>query len=292
MPILFDAIHAVGRALEAIHENIAEGGTTTTIVDTDLVNLGWGTDDFKGGTALIIRDAAGAGAAPEKQSRQVTAYAAGSGTITTDAFTVAPASGDWYGVMTNRYPRGLIVSKVNQTLAEFGDIPTEDISSLTTASGTREYNLPIAAKKDLRQVWLARNTAAPWNWEPVMTAYVEGANANTVGNLIFPYQPRAPYKLKLVYMAAHPLVTADADYISEYVSLDWLALDAAAKCVRARLESPGANEKRAVSLLNDLLQQAERARNRRPRFAPQPFPSLGTFAIGESIISNGSYRNR
>ena len=75
----------------------ATGGTTTTIVDSDL----GGTDsDFVRGTMVVIRDAGGASAAPENEFAEITAYTSSTGTLTgaASSFTVAPASGDTYGL--------------------------------------------------------------------------------------------------------------------------------------------------------------------------------------------------
>jgi len=282
MTTLFQAMVAAARALDALHESNATGGSTTTIIDTKLANLGWNSDDFNGGMALLIRDAGGAGAAPEGESRQITDFVS-SGTITVDAFSAAAASGDSYGVMTSRYPRGLLVSKINECLAEYGDVPTEDITSLTTAASTSEYSLPVAAKKDLRQVWLARTTTAnDYRWQAAMNCYVEHGAANGVGKLIFNYQPTSGYKIKLVYMAAHGYVQADTDVISDYVAVDWLAIATAVKCARFRLGMPGSDEKQVTAQLNDLMNREAKHRAKRRLATPQKFPQLGNMAFQEA----------
>jgi hypothetical protein len=271
---LFEVLVQTARALEALHENSATGGSTTTIVDTKLTILGWNDDDFNGGTAFIIRDAGGAGAAPENESRFITDYVASTGTVTVDAFSAAVAAGDWYGVTLNRYPRGAMVSKINEALRELGDVPTVDTTSLTTLSNTLEYALPVAAKRDLRQVWLARSLTAPWKWEQQLGVRQEWAAANTAGNLIFPSQPVVGYKIKLVYMAPHPQVQADTDVISDYVSIDWLALDAARKAARLRLEGSGADDTGLSRLINDLTAQTQMAMRRRMMPIPSAQPVL------------------
>ena len=272
MTTLFAALVNAARNLEALTEGAATGGSTTTIIDSALAYLGWNDSDFVGGHAYLIKDAAGAAAAPEAESRLVTGYSGTSGTLTTSAFSAAVAALDWYGVTTNRYPRAQIVSKLNQALQDFGDVPTVDTTSLTTLTDTLEYSLPVACKGDLRQVWLARETAAPWEWEPQLTPYVEWAAANTVGNLIFRSQPRVGYKIKLVYMAPHPFVSGDTDKISDYVSVDWLALETAARSVRWRLQQPGEDQQAMTALLNDLLNRSDMAKRRNMAQLPQTFP--------------------
>ena len=274
---LFDVLVGAARRLEALHEANATGGSTTTLVDSKLTALGWADDHWNGGSAFLIYDAAGAAAAPQGESRAVSDYVSSTGTITVStAFTAAPAVGDFYGGATNRYPRGTLISKVNEALSEIGDIPTVDITSLTTLAATREYSLPVAAKRDLRQVWIARNTAAPYDWEKALAAYVEWAGANTAGNLIFPYQPPAGYKIKLVYLAAHGFVQADTDKISEYVALDWLATAAALRAARMRLAGAGSDERSLTALVNDLIaREAKLAARRLSRSGwPASFPRL------------------
>lgn len=274
MTTLFQVLVQAARNLQALQESIATGGSATTIVDSVLAALAWPDDSFNGGTAFLIRDAGGSAAAPEKESRVVSDFVGSSGTVTTAAFSQAVAAGDSYGVISNRYPRGLLVSKVNEALQELGDVPTVDMSSLTTAADTREYSLPVACKKDLRQVWIAQDTAAPYRWEEVLSVYVEWGAANAVGKLIFPYQPPTGLKLKLVYEAAHGYVQADSDVISDYLSADWLATEAAVRCAKFRLNGPGSDEKNLTNLVNDLLVQAERGRRRRRVNWPQSFPVL------------------
>ena len=129
---------------------------------------------------------------------------------------------------------------------------------------------------------LAQKTAAPWEWEPVLTAYVEHGAANAVGSLIFPYQPRSAYKIKLVYVAPHGFIQADTDKVNDYISADWLAVEAAIKCVRFRVQSPGGEDKRLTPLLNDLMNRAAQLRKRHRPVMPMPFPQLGAQAIGEN----------
>ena len=93
----------IQRLSEAIGDYLsltASGGTTTTVVDTDLANL---TEDNGGvqGYVKIVTDAGGSGAAPEGQIRRIkngtSGYTASSTTITVNfAFTASPASGDTY----------------------------------------------------------------------------------------------------------------------------------------------------------------------------------------------------
>lgn len=276
MTNLFDVLVQAGRNLDALIEGLATGGSTSTIADTFLTSLGYQDDHFNGGTAFLIRDAGGASAAPQGESRLVSDFANTGGVVTvTPVFSAEPAAGDNYGVMANRFPKYQLISKVNESLQEMGDIPTVDISSITTASADQEYAVPVAAKRDLRQVWIARSTAAPYRWEPIQQYTVEGAGANSVGNLLFPFQPPAGFLLKLVYMAPHPYVQADTDKISDFVGLDWLSLAASVKAATWRMQQAGADEEDLTALANNLMSREARARAWRRQAWPKSHPRLG-----------------
>jgi hypothetical protein len=273
MTTLFDALVATARELDALHEGAANGtGSAAQIIDSRLTALGWQDDDFVGGTALVILNSDTPGVTPQGDSRIISDFVAATGVITIDTSWGGSVSlNDWYGLITNRYPRGLLVSKINEALRETGDIPTID-TTLTTAADTLEYSLPVAAKRDLRQVWLARSLTAPWDWEPLLTVRTEWSAANAVASLIFPTQPRAGYKIKLVYMAPHGHVGEDASLISDYISIDWLGVAAALKCARFRLSQAGSDDKTLTPLINDLMTR-EQARRRARRMAmPMSFP--------------------
>ena len=83
----------------------ATGGATTSVVDSKQGGL-HGDNAWKDGACIIIRDAAGASAAPETEIALVTAYTDSSGTFTstTGAYTVAPADGDTFMFVNDFYP--------------------------------------------------------------------------------------------------------------------------------------------------------------------------------------------
>jgi hypothetical protein len=271
MTTLFDILLHTARALEPLQEGVtsAASGGNTTLVDSQLVVRGFTDDDFFNGGTLLYQPAT----AVNRGSRLVADYTGTTGTITVAAALAdTPAQGARYGVLTRRYPRELLSGKVNEALVELGDVPTVDIS-LTTLSNQLEYSLPVVGKRDLRQVWLARSTTAPWNWERQLRVRVEWT-ANAVGVLLWPEQPRVGYKIKLVYMLPHAAVAADSDPISDYVSPDWLGLAAAEKLARWRLEGPGSDERDLTALLNNLTLRLAQGRRRHPVASAPRFPVL------------------
>jgi hypothetical protein len=89
------------------YEAAATGGSTTTVVDTNLpakfgiVNnrLDADTDFFNGCRVLISQDAGGSNAAPENETSIVTGYNESSGTLTVSpAFSAAVAASDYYKI--------------------------------------------------------------------------------------------------------------------------------------------------------------------------------------------------
>jgi len=269
---LFDVLLQTARALEALQEGVTSvaSGTNLVVVDAQLVVRGFADDDWFNGGTLLYQGATAA----NQVSRLVSDYAGTTGTITVAAaLPETPALGARYGVLTRRYPREVMVGKINEALAELGDVPAVD-TSLTTASATLEYSLPVATKHDLRQVWLARATAAPWNWERQLRVRTEWSVEGALGVLLWPEQPRVGYKIKLVYRTPHAPLAADATLLSEYVSLDWLGLAAAEKLARWRLEGPGADERDLTALLNNLTLRVAQARRRHPVATAPRFPVL------------------
>jgi hypothetical protein len=274
MTTLFDVLLQTARALEALQEGVtsAASGGNTTLVDSQLVVRGFTDDDFFNGGTLLYQPAT----AVNRGARLVADYTGATGTLTlAAALADTPAQGARYGVMTRRYPRELLSGKVNEALAELGDVGTLDISQ-TTLANQLQYNVPVAAKRDLRQVWLARSTTPTQTggWERQLRVRVEPGPATSVGVLSFPEQPRVGYTIKLVYNAPHAAVAADADAISDYVSPDWLGLAAAEKLARWRLEGPGADERDLTALLNNLTLRLAQGRRRHPVATAPRFPVL------------------
>lgn len=273
MTTVFDVLLQALRHLDALVEGTATGGSAMTIVDSSLMAnaLAYADDHFNEGPAFVVKTTDGL--APQGRMRRITDYEDAAGTVTCATFTDTVDAGDQYALGTKRYPAGQVYGALNAWLVEVGAVPTED-TSLETAADDRDYALPVAAKFDLRQVWLARETAAPYDYEPLVHWRVEPAAGNAVGNLAFPYQPRVGYKIKLLYMARHPAVYADSDYLSDYLGLDWAAVGVALRLARWRLNQAGDEEKRTVQQINDLLQREATAKARARKFWPEASPVL------------------
>jgi hypothetical protein len=250
MTILFDVLLGIARETGMLRDGVVDSGSTTTIVDAAERNEE--DDIFNGGTVFLSYDAGGAAAAPENESKVVSDFAQSSNTITFDALSSAVAAGDLYGVMNKRYPRWLMIQKINESLRDMNSIGAVD-TSVTTATTTREYSIPKLAKYGLRQLWIAQKTTAPWHWRELRTGWRQELTAagNSAGVLIFHDQPAAAYKLKMVYVLQHGDLRLDSDYISEYIPLPLLVHDALFRVYRWRLNKVGYGNLKAIEKVNE-----------------------------------------
>ena len=219
---LFDLIRDVASNVGALVEGVATGGSTTTIIDT--VVRTEADDYWNGGDAMIIYDAGGAGAAPQSEIKRITDFVSSTSTITAGTFSAAVAASDRYAIMRRAYGENvrwsdIITQKINQALLTLGPIETVDITSLTIATDQTEYSLPLAAKQDLREVWLqVDNTDANDNrWVQIHDWYIETKGAGTQSLLVLNRQLATDYDLKLVYLADHARLNASTDKLNEVV---------------------------------------------------------------------------
>jgi hypothetical protein len=197
----------------------ATGGSTTTIVDSNLSSLpNQPDDDFAiNYTAFVIRDAGGASAAPEGEFARVSAYASGTWTYTVDTLTAAVGSGDDIMLCTDDIPLRDMIRAANRGLMEIGVVPNVPDTSLTTAADQTEYTLPASIQKGIiKSVWYQglTNDADNNQWILINPVKTEQGTYGSTGTLILPQLP-ADRTLKIVYDGVHSKLTA---YNSEIAS--------------------------------------------------------------------------
>lgn len=206
------------RKLRNTRISTATGGSTTTIVDSKLIDyLGDSNEDdiLNGGTVILIKDAAGAGAAPEGEIRYIDDYTSSTGTITFTAMTAAPASGDTYMLVSKDFPLYDMLEVVNDALAYLGQIaPTPD-TSLTTVAAQTEYTLPIALQGAQILNVTYQDSGTDRNI-PIDDWYVKPASAGSTAILVIP-DISASRILEITYLAVHPKVSAYSDYINKAI---------------------------------------------------------------------------
>jgi hypothetical protein len=228
---------------------------------------GWQDDDFNGGTFLWQWDASHQAAAGH--SRVITDYVASTSTATwASAVPAGIADGDLYALILKRYPRNLIVAKINQALREWGEIIAyTDI----TSTGAQEYALADTYK---RIAYIERGdlTATVQNWG-FITSY-----RHSEGRLRLATTVPSGQTIRVHYYTPHCTLVGDGDILNVDVNLDWLALAAAQKIVRWRLAQVGSDDKALTAQLNDLMiresQHRAKRRNFRARVATNIFPAI------------------
>ncbi len=200
-------------------EFLATGGTTGTIINTNIATRPnpYDADYGIGYTAFVVRDAAGASAAPENEFSTVTAYVGD----TTNQFTISPvlttavASGDKIALATDVIPVQTLMEQANRMLKDLGRIELIDTSlTTTTGLGDHDYTLPTAAKYSVRRV-----EVHDWIGDSYQTVYsrdITPSAPNATGLITLPPQVSG-LQIKLWYEGVHPTLTAYNSVISETI---------------------------------------------------------------------------
>ena len=202
------------------HQFLASGGSTTTITNDDWTAREDGPEDNYciDWTAVVVRDAAGASAAPEGELARITAYVASTTTYTIDAVSAAVASGDEILIANSDIPLREMYRICNRALTELGDIALVDTSGTTAASKT-EYSLAVALKSGspIKVEYQARTGDSDDNrWQVIPDASIEPAAPGSTGILRIPQLP-AGRTIRIVYNGVHPTLTAYSSVISESI---------------------------------------------------------------------------
>jgi hypothetical protein len=262
--------------------SLATGGSTSTVVDTQLaVALGEGNEDdiYNGGSVIIIKDSAGAAAAPEGEFSRITDYVATTTTITVSPLvSTAVAAGDTYLVAAPDYPLYDMIELMNDALDALGDILVEDTSLSTSATAT-EYTLPLAVRQDqLIDVSYQGVTGVTGDNEWIGVAEpisIRPAAPGVAGTLVLP-ELASGRTLRITYLGKHPRVSAYADYISQSIRPELMHALAFAHAIQWRNDQDGAigaQNKARLELEEKAWSQVDRAFemypiNRKPRRVP------------------------
>jgi len=194
----------------------ATGGSATTFVNSNFANYENPPeqDVIKNHLAIVVRDAGGAGASPEKRWGIVSAYNDATWTATIATVTDAIASGDTIMLAKqDKFPLSQILFCINRGLEELGDLPLNADTSITTVSGQEEYQVPVAVKRGLKQVWVEYTEGF---WREVTDKRNELTGVGTASRLYIP-EELAGLSIRLIYDGAHPVISAYNSEINEYV---------------------------------------------------------------------------
>ncbi len=227
---LFDLTYKACRALGAVTEGVATGGSATTIIDT--VERTEEDDLWTLGTAWILRNANSPGNSPEGKYSVVSDYVQSTATLTLrNTLTDAVEAGDKYALGRRRYPLGLLIQKINEALVAMGTVPVTDITTIPSLDGSQsEYSLPLMAGMDLRRVYMShRADPQDHEWVEVFDWDVqESGVAGTADKLIVPgpfYFTGTP--IRLDYQGLHPELATATDKLLESVHPDRVTVEAA-----------------------------------------------------------------
>lgn len=217
--IFQDTLLFIGR--EACKVTTATDGSATTAIDTKLEDSLGEDDSVKGGTLIVVRDAGGAGAAPEGEMQRISGYVRETNVITVDtAFsgTSAIATGDTIMVGAAKYPMRDLIQLLNLAMKWLGDIVLTE-TSLTTADSQTEYAWGVDLKRrPPLQIQIQTVTDSDDNrWESVLDWYATPAAPGSAGLNILTNQPASGYSLKRWYETTHPALTAWNSIISETI---------------------------------------------------------------------------
>lgn len=269
--------------IDALEEFAATGGSTTTIVNGNTANRQDRPDDNYSidFTAIVVRDAGGASAAPEGEMQRINAYNSATYTHTVDtAFTVAPASGDIVAIANSEIPLREMYRAISGALVKIGEIPLVN-SSLTSASNQTEYTLPVALKReDLIRVEYQGYTgdADDNQWEAISNWDVIPAAPGSTGLLILP-QITSGRTIRIVYMGVHPSITTYSSVLSEYIHPSILIPSVTKECLRWYNASTGGKSNYWLQKENEASQDMEIALRKHPIWTPNYTPRYSTFPM-------------
>lgn len=249
---LFDTALALARIISDVFEGVASGGSTTTLVDSDIPS-GYPNDHFNNGTIFLL---SGNNAS---KSAIISDYDSTTWTFTFPTQAGACAANDRYGAMDADYPKHILVQSINKALIEIGDLIATN-TALTTVEDQEEYTLP-AGVYNVKRVEVAQYTTEPYGWQ------IQRSWQEREGKLIF-LRGAVPtdddLTIRLTYMDPPTELTADSDTISVYIHRERLAWMAATYALRWRVQLTDGEDERVVKSYEEALQMAELAKARHP----------------------------
>jgi hypothetical protein len=211
---LFDATLALAKVLGFVRTGTTtSAGSTTTLKDTARAEP---SDYWNDGTAWLS-----SGADSGRSGQVLDFITASIATITfSPVISTAIASAVTYSLMTNDYPRDILIDSVNKALSGI-PIPAEN-TALTTVADQGDYTLP-AGVYNIKRVFVADSLSAPLEYKEWFNFYeIPG------GTLRFDDAP-APsgYTSRLMYVAAPTEITADTATVSSLIPVERLKWEAA-----------------------------------------------------------------
>jgi hypothetical protein len=141
-------------------------------------------------------------------------------------------------------------------------IPTEDISTITTATDQTEYDLPTAVLDQDIEVYIQGKTGDTddYRWQPYHDWYIRQAVAGTAKLLTFRTPPPVGYLLRIVYYLPHANLYTSTDKLHEIVDVNRVVLQATLNCLKWKIRRPGVHKQDLDQWIGELTARAERAK--------------------------------
>lgn len=201
----------------------ATGGSATTFINTNWQYLESPpeTDIFRDMYVFVVTDAtvATGEAALEGKYTKISAYADATYTGTMATMTELVAVNDLLMIAKqDKFPLAQVIFCANRALENLGDIAGAVDTSITTAANQTEYELPVACKRGLRQIYYQgiTNDSNDNRWIPVFDRRNEPSAAGSVGTLFLPQLPSGR-TVRLVYDGAHPKLSIYTSAINDAI---------------------------------------------------------------------------
>lgn len=205
--------------LGVLRETVATGGSTTTAVDSKLIDLGE-DDDWKDGVLFVVRDSGGAQAAPEAEFERISAYTNSTGTFTFPALSAGVASGDTIAYTDDQVPLYQAKRLANEGLQRLGDVDLVDATTLDSATDQKEYTMSLPWKRRPKKIEIQTLTGDSDrnNWRVLTDWDYSPAASGSTGLIIFRLQPIASRDLKIWYEGRHKRLVAYSDPVHETIN--------------------------------------------------------------------------
>lgn len=258
MTTLFNATLQLANRLKVLRTSTATGGTTTTLVDTKRTES---IDAFNKGTIWLITDAGGASAAPEGEWSRVSDWALIGTTATMAAMTVAPASGDTYGIATGEYPLDMLIGAINDELVKH-KVVRYDRTSLDVIASTSEYTLPTGIRQDnLLNVYEETDTDTSDSKPVALNFEVQTAAVGSQHKLVIESRNiTAGNDLMLEYTAPLSPLYLATDVIDDSLPMARILDQAAASALAIAMKTGGTISKLDIQLMQWFREDAEMAK--------------------------------
>ena len=219
----------------------ATGGTTTTIVDTGMINRrpdGYFAQGANGGHILFMSQTTDFNT-PQGQFGEISAYTLSTSTptFTVPTMLATAASGDIYAVMKPTISLYEMIDRINVGLGRLPALELVD-ETLTTLEDTLAYDLPFAVGAyELLGVEIGTNDPG-YGWQDAPGFSIVPRDGSTTDKLVFTSQP--PYDaltpanktIRIRYRGKHQTLYSFGEYVEKSVP-DELAI---AVCAEAAWE--------------------------------------------------------